>query len=487
MFPWQSNSSTRDTERTSTEDEAPETPAHLFPVRAFKHAIFGTPAPPKTDRKQIRTRPQSSHDRPRSRDEDCLSRSPGKAGGILRTPGTGGQKRKSVSFGGAGATSYEAAVGAHLGEHVTDDVSENAIEEPRNSRAGPSKASDFARRLRGEPKELPISPVQEDVTMDMDAPRSKSGKYWKDEYETYSTNTERQLKKLAKKEQVAKKYAQMKDGTASQLEDDLKFEQARAHDLECKVDDFKRQLESALRSTNQRDLIVEKDKELERLRKENEQLRSQLRAQWHAQAEAKMSPTQIKPRSLERPAVARAKTEPTAVTPPPDKQPLQQPRRRAEQSRVGQALSARENVKEPQKEPSDIWADAAGSTIDALPATSRQTPRKRPQDREPLAQRTENVESRSSSAAATLGTKATTITNSEQQTVVSRSSSTAGTLGSKRPSMEANLERLDANNVDHIDHAPHEDKKRKEMSLERQAAARKRLEERKKAKQRAAG
>ncbi|KAG9539549.1 hypothetical protein KCU77_g22902, partial [Aureobasidium melanogenum] len=26
--------------------EAPETPAHVFAARAFKHAIFGTPAPP---------------------------------------------------------------------------------------------------------------------------------------------------------------------------------------------------------------------------------------------------------------------------------------------------------------------------------------------------------------------------------------------------------------------------------------------------------
>ena len=485
MLPWQSNSSTRDSGPQDVEEEAPETPAHLFPVRAFKHAIFGTPAPPKTDRKSIRQRPQSSHDRPRSRDEDVLSRSPGKASGILRTPGTGGQKRKSVSFGGAGANSYEAAIGVRLGEYAPGDYPEASWEEQEKGRSAATKASDFARKLRGEVKQPPPSSIQEDVTLDMDAPRSKSGKYWKGEFDDYSTNTERQLKKLAKKEQVAKKFAQLKDGTAVQLEENLKREQDRADELERKVEEFKRQLENALKGTSFQDTMKEKDRELERLRKENEQLRAQLRAQWHAQAEAKLSP-KSKARSPERPVINRAMTEPSAPSPQVENDPPQQPRRRPTDSRATQALNNHTTKSEQHKEPSDIWADAAGSTTGVTSAMPRPTPRKRVRDREPLAQRTENVDSRSSSAAATLGTKASRTTMGEEKEGNSRSSSTAGTLGSKRQSLEGGTEAV----RDEGDNSRRKEvgsKKRVEMSMERQAAARKRLEERKKAKQRPTG
>ena len=110
-------------------DEAPETPAHLFAVRAFKTAIFGTPRRDQDDREEEEEVVKTGEgDAVRVDDESegagtvDVKSSPGKkntvsssttaqlgenvrldplpspAKGILLTPGTGTAKKKTVSF-----------------------------------------------------------------------------------------------------------------------------------------------------------------------------------------------------------------------------------------------------------------------------------------------------------------------------------------------------------------------------------------------------
>ena len=98
--------------------DPPETPAPVFAVRAFKHAIFGTPQTvqqPKARRhsntEQARTRAHTRLERPQltrpksagdarlleaAAASEAIS-SPTK--GILMTPGTAAAKKKNVTFG----------------------------------------------------------------------------------------------------------------------------------------------------------------------------------------------------------------------------------------------------------------------------------------------------------------------------------------------------------------------------------------------------
>ena len=485
------------------DDDAPETPAHLFPVRAFKHALFGTPAPPKTDHKPSRAK----IGRPTSREKADFPSSPMKQGGILRTPGTGGQKRKSVSFGGHGETEYTA-----------DDTSQPPgnyppspwVESEENALEGQPKQSVFAKKLR-QPQTLAQPPVQEDLTLDMTAPRSTSGKYWKDEFESYSANTERQLKKLAKKEQVAKKLAQMKMSESQQLEEDLKYEQNRAVELERKVLEFRKQLESQLQDAGALESSGPTNAELERLRKENELLRAQLKAQSIQPMELPTSNPKLRDQSPERPIISRATTEPStaslsAAQSPPLRRRMQRrdtvadiihveedrpslheskhqpasPKKAFDsldagipESTVSQKQrpqSPRKHVQTQPKDSSDIWTHAASPSkipgiTTAIATKPASTPLRHSKTREPLSQRNENPDSRSSSTAGALGTTQVTKLVKEEREAGSRSSSTAGTLGSREVSNESSKGNTGSTNID--------------MPAERQAAARKRLEERK--------
>jgi len=72
--------------------EYPETPAPVFAARAFKSAIFGTPAPEDDDTFEI-AKAGNTAARERSG-----SMSPTKRG-ILMTPGTATNRHKTVTFG----------------------------------------------------------------------------------------------------------------------------------------------------------------------------------------------------------------------------------------------------------------------------------------------------------------------------------------------------------------------------------------------------
>jgi hypothetical protein len=248
--------------------DAPETPAHQFAVKAFKHALFGTPAPEDMHKKHQK-KPSPDGFKAKAPElarpkEDAAPSSPSKQpAGIMKTPITAGKSRKSVSF------------GAHVvdNEGKRDNASQSGI--PNNCpgkfpspwtpgtalKAGvgneqkpPSKltAALLDARTTTQPKsgQKPKARDDSDITMDMGAPRSDSGKYWKDQYEGYAERSEKEMKKLVAKQQLAKNYARKKDGEVTQLttqiEGERKRHKRREQELEQQNKDFQERLRQAM-------------------------------------------------------------------------------------------------------------------------------------------------------------------------------------------------------------------------------------------------
>jgi hypothetical protein len=218
--------------------EAPETPAHIFAARAFKHAIFGTPAPPnETDfLKDVQpTQPTDNNTKPRtvavelpsrSRDEvdavalpSTLAFSPTKPNGILMTPGTT-RRNKSVSW-----KSLE-----------TDSLGQPSSTASNRARTKLTVQLQEVRDSvqKGKSTQIQRAKDDTDLTMDYMEPRSQSGKYWKREYESYAENTQREMKKLVMKQKAAKDYAKQKDDEVVDLQTKLRKEQLKVETLEAK-------------------------------------------------------------------------------------------------------------------------------------------------------------------------------------------------------------------------------------------------------------
>lgn len=249
-------------------------------MRAFKHALFGTPSADETRRQRSRARSKSHpapinnpsrstresrrsqdlnrHDQ-RTLDRDgrqisdrnaILGSSPAKKPGILLTPGTGGKGGKSVSFGGAAN-----AKRSHADDLQAEGIRTSEAEAHRSSI--PEIHQDNRQQARLERRQRPhdVDDIRgeeensgqdsDEVTLDMDAPRSKSGRYWKTEYDSYSSRTQTEMRKLLKKEQVAKKYAKHKDIALQELEDELRAERRKVTKLEQQVREYASQVERA--------------------------------------------------------------------------------------------------------------------------------------------------------------------------------------------------------------------------------------------------
>lgn len=299
-------------------DEAPETPAHVFAARAFKHAIFGTPAPPPTQR-QPRERPQSwggrakivnptntsrtvdsrpaSYDGP-ARESLSTAQSPARRPGILLTPGTGGTRRKTVSFDGRNPCNNEEAIDASTQNLLPDHNPSHGGDSRNPAGRAPfqprrREPSSFEQKLRGpEPVSEARQFDESDITVDLNAPRSRSGNYWKTEHDSNAAKTATEIRKLAKKEEVAKKYAKHRDIAAAELEEELRKEQKRAETLEAQVQQYRNRLYKALQDSaeNKRstkpaaeadDLLKLRDKEISQLKGENKSLRTRLQCLEH--------------------------------------------------------------------------------------------------------------------------------------------------------------------------------------------------------------
>ena len=274
-----------------TEIEPPETPAPVFAARALKSALFGTPTPldddMTSDDKESGSRVGRDATKPLSR-----SLSPTKPPGILLTPGTGTARRKTVSFGNEVFDLKDER--AEKGDHaeVPDDSpgkfanqwaskpastkrprktalikSLESAREVKTAKPGPdgvdpspeskpvrrpsldlvtkatiaAKASSRRAHESGKNNQdllqelFGSTPVDCDLTTDLNDPHSQSGKYWKTEYNKYHQEAEAEMQKLLKYKQLAKSYAKKKDADALELSEKLKEEQGRVAVMEDRI------------------------------------------------------------------------------------------------------------------------------------------------------------------------------------------------------------------------------------------------------------
>ncbi|RJE22603.1 hypothetical protein PHISCL_05071 [Aspergillus sclerotialis] len=262
--------------------EAPETPAPLFAIRAFKSALFGTPgaddegeAENTLQSKQQADSQQNKTDSRRTFPENMdgpenAKKANADTGGntipsptksILLTPGTASNRRKTVSF-GDGVVDNERKRDTSSKSSKTSSNSSGPLSsqwmsgpsdgknKPRSkltqtlldARDGPSNelASSHSVKAGKEPAEVApqqaTPPVDDnDITTNLNEPRSESGKYWKAEFDSYRTKTTKEIKKLIQYRSVAKSYARKKDEEASRLAHKLQEEENRVAEMERHV------------------------------------------------------------------------------------------------------------------------------------------------------------------------------------------------------------------------------------------------------------
>lgn len=226
--------------------EQPNTPAPVFAARAFKHALFGTPAANAPKEKEAAAQ-QSKASKPANTNNNDFT-SPTKPAGILLTPGTGTTRRKRVSFGGD--VKANPALGATEDGTTKTRPRSKLIEALENSRRQKTKTNmpsddDHARKIDfdvqaaeegwEEVEELDRDP---DITVDLNEPRSQSGRYWKSQFNEYHEQARVEMDKLIRYKQLAKSYAKAKDNEALDLHEKLKEEQEKVQEMEQQLAEF---------------------------------------------------------------------------------------------------------------------------------------------------------------------------------------------------------------------------------------------------------
>lgn len=254
--------------------EPPETPAPVFAIRAFKSALFGTPGADEEDERCASQSKQPRRQRSKSdvvkpmpieRKENATtdpdttfnpSGSPTKS--ILVTPGTSSNRRKTVSFGEsvvdnegkresrvtktppnpAGNLSAQWMSGSADGKprskltQTLIDARDNASKNADSVSSTQDPSSDAKPAARSQSKDQSGA---EDITTNLDEPRSESGKYWKTEFDNYRVRTNREIKKLIHYRSIAKSYARKKDSEALRLAEKLREEEEKVADMERQV------------------------------------------------------------------------------------------------------------------------------------------------------------------------------------------------------------------------------------------------------------
>ncbi|KAF4849197.1 hypothetical protein CGCSCA4_v004564 [Colletotrichum siamense] len=264
----------------TTQIEQPDTPAPVFAARALKSAIFGTPA-----RDDDRDHRAAGMSRNRNVDDsETESRTPVKQPqGILLTPGTGTSRRKRVSFGhdvldkgglkkgkgkdtddkpGKFPSSFDSAGDSASKRTKLTEAMENSrkgkalsssreTQQPQQTRLQPQPVrNDDA---EDEWEEADEDQCTHDMTIDLNEPHSRSGKYWKSEFEQYHQDAKAEMEKLLKYKQLAKSYAKLKDAEAIDLNVKLKEEQDRVAQMEQKIAEMAAQIAAKRVSGEERD------------------------------------------------------------------------------------------------------------------------------------------------------------------------------------------------------------------------------------------
>ncbi|KAL0943972.1 urease accessory protein [Colletotrichum truncatum] len=261
----------------TTQIDQPDTPAPVFAARALKSAIFGTPARPDDDRDNNGA---SMARHKNTYDSETESRTPVKQPqGILLTPGTGTSRRKRVSFGndvldkaggkkgkgkdtddrpGKFPSSFDLTNGDSASKRTKlTETMENSrrakgatsTRESQQTHSQPTRADD----AEDEWEEADDDQCTSDVTIDLNEPHSRSGKYWKSEFEQYHQDAKAEMEKLLKYKQLAKSYAKMKDAEAIDLNSKLREEQDKVVQMEKKITEMAAQIASKRVSGEERD------------------------------------------------------------------------------------------------------------------------------------------------------------------------------------------------------------------------------------------
>ncbi|MCJ1393823.1 hypothetical protein MMC18_006699 [Xylographa bjoerkii] len=293
-------------------EEPPETPAPLFAVRAFKSALFGTPALEKDKEDdelqlpivqhvstEIIDLPHSPARSPAVSDNNIVAQqskmdlllSPAK--GILLTPGTGATRRKTVSFGALADFNKGLTKSGpnQEGKGSTDltavSSSESGLTSQGNRRRETGlrrtlfdvqgKTSEFKLREGGLlPEDQTITDPtykaddlagkaltdSSDITVDLKHPLSRSGQHWKNEYQRDHENSKKEMRKLIHHAQAAKSYAIKRDAEALNLSEKLKQALARSAEMETRVSQLASQLsqsagQQSKNPSNQAELLSE--------------------------------------------------------------------------------------------------------------------------------------------------------------------------------------------------------------------------------------
>ncbi|KAK1253429.1 hypothetical protein MKX07_001506 [Trichoderma sp. CBMAI-0711] len=230
--------------------DQPDTPAPVFAARSLKSALFGTP---------IRDAQRSSRDRRAAKSAPVTAEhgldTPLKPPppGILLTPGTGTSRPKRVSFNHELATTKTISPnneGPVVGKRTRlSDVLEKAR---RKSTTNVSKTI-TPQIVKDESDEEDWEEEEHDdlgdfgandVTLDLNEPRSQSGIYWKEEFEKYHREARAEMEKLLKYKKHLKSYAEEKDLEAIHLAQKLKEEQEKVAAMEKKLAESANQMQS---------------------------------------------------------------------------------------------------------------------------------------------------------------------------------------------------------------------------------------------------
>tara|TARA_R110002003_G_scaffold95_3_gene7250 strand:- start:9057 stop:10802 length:1746 start_codon:yes stop_codon:yes gene_type:complete len=225
-------------------------------VKAFKQAIFGTPAPDDTNNTSKKLDRKAKLDAANAKvielptpSEDGTPVSPSKQpGGILMTPGTATKGRKTVSF-GSQVVDNEGKRGNIGKSGIPNDCPGKFPSpwtpgtqlklEPGSDKRPRTKLTEalLDARTTTQPKlgQKPKAKDDSDITIDLGAPRSESGRYWKEQYESYAERSEKEMKKVVAKQQLATK-----------LEQERKKFRQRERELEQQNIDFQQRLRKAM-------------------------------------------------------------------------------------------------------------------------------------------------------------------------------------------------------------------------------------------------
>ncbi|KAM0239261.1 hypothetical protein ACHAPO_003232 [Fusarium lateritium] len=214
-------------EGDTTQIDVPDTPAPVFAARAFKSALFGTPARPSNQSTRASGKGKNA------RMDQESSRTPQRPQGILLTPGTGTTRRKRVSFGQDVKKNANVNKEPELRQRTRLN---EALEKASKSVNQKNEAQQEQDNSSDEWEEADDEDYcTHDITIDLNEPHSQSGRYWKEEFEKYHEDAKAEMEKLLKYKQLAKSYAKQKDAEANELAVKLKDEQQKVIEMEKQI------------------------------------------------------------------------------------------------------------------------------------------------------------------------------------------------------------------------------------------------------------